>query len=220
MQKIVEHLMMKIRSHNFKIVCVMLIAYGVCASLHGMDPLRLEKKQPGIAPGLVNPADYAAWLASHSVPFVTEIDSSASETESSSSESEEKESPSNLQEYACFFCTKRYSTFSSLRAHAYKEHEKKPEIACNGCNRKFKFYHQLALHNHFIASAAKRASLGIKCSKARVRKGQKICQCVFPNEKQQPCGVLFTMRTNCIGHIARKHHKSRLAAAEFVLDLK
>lgn len=221
MQKIAEHMMIKIHSHNFKILCVVLLAFGASASLHGMDPLRLfEIKKPGIAPGLVNPKDYADWLASQGKFVQAEVSRDAYESESSSSDVPEQESNSVLQPYACFFCCKQYSTIQSLRSHTYKEHQKKPEFECNGCNRKFKFYNQLTAHNHFIASAAQRARLGIKCSKARVRKGQKICQCTVPIGQQQPCGVCFTMRSNCISHIIRRHHKSRQAADEFVLDFK
>lgn len=219
MQKIADPMTIKIRSHNFKILCVVLLAYGACVSLHAMDPLRLfEIKQPGIAPGLVNPKDYAAWVASQRLFAKTAISSSANESESS--DVQERESNSVSQPYACFLCCKQYSTTQSLSTHIYKEHQKKPEFECNGCNRKFKFYNQLAVHNHFITSAAQRARVGIKCSKARVRKGQKICQCIVPNGQKQPCGVCFTMRTNCISHILRRHHKSRQAADEFVLDFK
>jgi hypothetical protein len=171
-------MMMKIHSHNFSKLCV-LLAFGAYHQLPGMDPLRLfEIKEPGVAPGLVNPKDYAAWLGSQGVFVEAEISRNAS------------------------------------------EHQKKPEFKCNGCGRQFKFYYQLTVHNHFISSAAERARLGIKCSKAQVRKGHKICQCTVPNGQQQPCGVCFTMRMNCISHIVRKHNKSRLAAAEFILDFK
>ena len=214
-------MMMKIRSHNSSTLFV-LLALGAYHRLPGMDPLRLfEIKQPGIAPGLVNPADYAAWCAKNIVCVEAETTLSVSELSDSSTESYTQESTSDTQPFSCDLCDKCYSSLASLRSHRYKEHVIEPQFACDFCNRKFKFYSRLREHNHFVTDAQERVRRGVSCRKARTRGGQKAFQCIFP-DKQEPCGISFTLRPNCVSHIIRQHlrNKSRLEANEFVLDLK